>query len=98
MGQILVRNLDDDIIDSLKERALQRGTSLEQVARDALADLANRQDQAAWLAEMDALRAETKPDPAWDTVAEIRKDREQLARRLDPENLMSPEEMRRPRR
>ncbi len=95
MGQILVRNLDDDVIETLKARALERGTSLEQVARDALAQVARQTDRAAWIAEMDALRAQTAPDRNWDSVREIRKARDALARRLDPDNLMSPEEFRR---
>ena len=35
MGQMLVRNLDDAVIERLKRKALERGTSLEQVAREA---------------------------------------------------------------
>ena len=37
MGQVLVRNLDDAVIERLKQKAAARGTSLEQVAREALA-------------------------------------------------------------
>lgn len=36
MGQILVRNLDDDVITRLKEKAQRDGTSLEQTARQIL--------------------------------------------------------------
>jgi plasmid stability protein len=98
LGQILVRNLDDDIIETLKARALERGTSLEQVARDALAQAARQTERADWIAEMDALRAQTVADPGWDSAREIRKARDDLARRLDPDRLMSPDEFRRPRR
>ena len=38
MGQMLVRNLDDSVIEGLKRRASERGTSLEQFARDALTE------------------------------------------------------------
>lgn len=93
MGQILVRNLDDDIIEILKARALERGTSLEQVARDALAQVARQADREGWIAEMDALRAETRPDPAWDSAREIRAARDALSRRLDAEALMLPGEI-----
>jgi plasmid stability protein len=36
MGQILVRNLDDDIIETFKMRARLKGKSLEQEIRDLL--------------------------------------------------------------
>jgi plasmid stability protein len=36
MGQVLVRNLDDRVIDSLKTRAALKGCSLEQELRDVL--------------------------------------------------------------
>lgn len=38
MGNMLVRNLDDDVIARLKMKAEDRGTSLEQVARDLLTE------------------------------------------------------------
>ncbi len=37
MGQILIRNLDDAVLDALRGRARQRGASLEEEARRALA-------------------------------------------------------------
>ena len=37
MGQVLVRNLDDRVIDSLKAKAELKGRSLEQELRDILA-------------------------------------------------------------
>ena len=83
MGQILVRNLDDDIIERLKAKAMDRGTSLEQFVRDALAEAAGRVDRAAWLAQLDALRAGTVADPGWSASAEIRAARDALAQRLD---------------
>ena len=36
MGQILVRNLDDSVIEQLKARALKAGKSLEQYVREIL--------------------------------------------------------------
>ncbi len=36
MGQILVRNLDDRVIDTYKWRARMKGISLEQEVRDVL--------------------------------------------------------------
>ncbi len=36
MGQVLVRNLDDDVIERLKTKAELKGLSLEQELRDIL--------------------------------------------------------------
>jgi plasmid stability protein len=38
MGQILVRNVDDGVLDALRGRASQRGSSVEEEARRALAE------------------------------------------------------------
>lgn len=38
MGQILVRNLDDAVIEGLKAKAREKGQSLEQTVRDLLAE------------------------------------------------------------
>jgi plasmid stability protein len=89
MGQLLVRNLDDDVIERLKARAQERGTSLEQVAREALTESARRSDRAAWLAEMQALRARTRFDPAGSAAA-IREARDALAGRLDAPERTAP--------
>lgn len=40
MGQILVRNLDDQVIERLKQKAETQGQSLEQTLRQILADAA----------------------------------------------------------
>ncbi|MGH6957350.1 MAG: FitA-like ribbon-helix-helix domain-containing protein [Caulobacteraceae bacterium] len=37
MGQILIRNLDDAVLDALRGRARDHGSSLEEEARQALA-------------------------------------------------------------
>lgn len=87
MGQILVRNLDDEVIEKLKAKALERGTSLEQLARETLTEAAAHSDRRAWIAELDMLRARTAPDAAWNAVEEIRAAREELAQRLDPDML-----------
>jgi plasmid stability protein len=76
MAQILVRNLDDNLIGKLKQRALERGTSVEQLARDALAKAAEQIDPEKWLASMQELRAQFRHDPdapsAVDLVREFR--------------------------
>src|SRR5260370_39916220 len=38
MGQLVVRNLEDDVKERLKERARQHGNSLEKEVRDILRD------------------------------------------------------------
>ena len=38
MGQLLVRNLDDDVIERLKQRAERANVSLEQTLRDILTE------------------------------------------------------------
>jgi plasmid stability protein len=81
MGQMLVRNLDDAVIERLKRKALERGTSLEQVAREALAAAAVDTDRQAWVARMDALRAEAPPSDT-SSVELIREMREERDRQL----------------
>jgi plasmid stability protein len=86
MGQVLVRNLDDGVIERLKRKAVARGTSLEQVAREVLtAAAAEMDDRKAWAERMDALRAQTTFDPTWDSVAVIRewRDYDRMTRLLD---------------
>ncbi|MBI4723841.1 MAG: hypothetical protein HY765_02155 [Rhodomicrobium sp.] len=55
MGQILVRNLDDTVIERLKERALKADKSLEQTVRDILTEAAKLSKDELW-AEIDRLR------------------------------------------
>lgn len=83
MGQVLIRNLDDSVVENLKRLAAERGTSLEQIARDALTDLSRTGGRAAALARMDAIRDMTAPDPGSSSADEIRAEREWLAGRHD---------------
>ncbi len=76
MGQIIVRNLDDRVIEQLKEKARESDRSLEQTVRDILAD-ATREDKAALLRFSEDIRERTRargtaPDP----VEAIRHDRD----------------------
>ncbi|MDX2265973.1 MAG: hypothetical protein NW215_13515 [Hyphomicrobiales bacterium] len=57
MGQIIVRNLDDDVLLRLKARAKAANTSLEQTVRDILTDAAKPSRAEAW-AEADRIREE----------------------------------------
>ncbi len=79
MGQILVRNLDDSVIERLKKRALKADKSLEQTVRDILTEAA-RPSREEVLAEMEqirqAIRARHGGDIDFDTTAAIREDRD----------------------
>lgn len=56
MGQILVRNLEPGVLDALKRRAHDNGTSAEEEARRALAD-AVTPGVKAWRARAEAIAA-----------------------------------------
>jgi antitoxin FitA len=75
MAQVIIRKLDDEIVQRLKERARARRHSLEQELRDILAaaarpDLAEFRDFAA------AMRARYAGVPQTDSVELLREDRE----------------------
>jgi antitoxin FitA len=40
MGQVLIRNIDDDVIERIRLRARVKGASLEQELRDIIKDAA----------------------------------------------------------
>jgi plasmid stability protein len=58
MGQILVRNLDDAVIQALKSRAAARGLSLEAELRDLLTRAAGS-PRAELVGEFATVRAKT---------------------------------------
>lgn len=64
MGQLLIRNLDEDTIASLKRSASREGLSLEQYLRDLLKAKVEA-DRTKWLSALDALHAsiDIKPGP-----------------------------------
>ena len=77
MGQVLIRNVDDAVLATLRERAASRGLSLEAELREVLARAAGhpRTDLAA---EFTAVRAMTPNKPhrlAEDLVRESRDER-----------------------
>jgi plasmid stability protein len=76
MGQILVRNLDDAVIERLKARALKANISLEQSVRNILTD-AVKPARDELLAEMNRLRAQigTVTPDATDLIREDRDSR-----------------------
>lgn len=60
MGQIIVRNLDEDVIARLKRRAAERNMSLERHVREVLAEAA-KPDRAEAIAKITALRDSIGP-------------------------------------
>ncbi len=74
MGQILVRNLEDGVIERLKARAIKADKSLEQSVRDILVAAA-KPSREELLAEMDRLREEIGP-VTLDATDLIREDRD----------------------
>lgn len=74
MGQIIVRNLDEDIIARLKRRAAERKMSLERHVREVLAEAA-RPTRAEAIAKINALRESIGPVPG-DSTAVIRRMRD----------------------
>lgn len=79
MTEIVIRNLDEAVLERLKVRARQAGTSLDQCLRDILSN-AVRPTREELLAEMKAVQSMTPappPDARWPTAeAMIREDRD----------------------
>lgn len=60
MGQVVIRNIDDRVIETLKTKAAAQRKSLEQSLRELLTEAA-RPSRAELLAELDRIRAMTPP-------------------------------------
>ena len=58
MGQVVIRNLDDGVLERLKARAAAQHKSLEQSLRDALTEI-SRPSRAELLAEVERISAMT---------------------------------------
>jgi plasmid stability protein len=74
MGQILIRNVDDAVLDALRGRASEAGTSLEEVARRALASVAGLSREDA-VARLNAVRARIGTLSGASTLDDLRADR-----------------------
>ncbi len=79
MGQLLIRNLDDRVIATLRARATAAKRSLEAEARDALASAARLTPDEkiamalGWQAASDAARVPEVPQkPGWELIREDR--------------------------
>ena len=75
MGQVIVRNLDDETIGALKLRAVMHGNSLEQELRGILAQAAKPGPKER-LALADEIRAMTPKKRQSNSTALVREDRE----------------------
>jgi plasmid stability protein len=75
MGQILVRNLDDAVIDALRRRAAASGTSTEEQARRALAHAVGLDREAA-LKRLDEVRHSIGRLEGFSSLEQLRRDRD----------------------
>ena len=79
MGQVVIRNIDNTVIERLKARAAAQHKSLEQSLRELLTEAA-KPDRVELLAELDRIRALTparKPGVGYPTAEQlIREDRD----------------------
>lgn len=74
MGQILIRNLDDAVLDALRGRARDHGSSVEEEARQALA-MSVGLTRVEALRRLDEVRAKIGRLPAPSTLDILRRDR-----------------------
>ena len=74
MGQILIRNLDDAVIDALRRRAAASGTSMEEEARRALTAAVGL-DRAAAADRLAAVRRRIGRVDGPSTLDDLRRDR-----------------------
>lgn len=87
MGRLLIRNLDDVVIEKLRKRAAANGNSMEEEARRALARAVGY-DVQAWLADVDAFRKSLPPHKGPPSEEIIRQMRDERSRHL--EELVTP--------
>jgi plasmid stability protein len=76
MGSMLIRNIPDDVIERFKAKAKKKGQSAERLARDAIAKEAGMTREEAW-AEIDAIRAKSKPVDLETTLRIMREARDE---------------------
>jgi plasmid stability protein len=76
MGQIIVRNLDDEVIVRLKAKAEAANLSLEQSVRNILEAAAKPSREELW-SEIDRIRSMSPPSDI-DSTALIREDRDNV--------------------
>ena len=74
MGQILIRNVDDAVLDALRGRARDRGSSVEEEARQALAASVGLTRLEA-LRRIDEIQAKIGKLPGETSLEILRRDR-----------------------
>jgi plasmid stability protein len=74
MGQIVIRNIDDAVLEALRRRAAETGTSMEEEARRALAASVGLTRKEA-LQRLDAIRKRIGRVKGPSTVEQLRRDR-----------------------
>lgn len=60
MGSMVIRNIPDDVLNRLKERAKAEGKSAEQLGREALAEKA-KPSREALIRRVEQIRARSNP-------------------------------------
>ncbi len=75
MAQVIIRNLDDDAIQRLEDRARLKGVSLESELRTIVVD-ASRTDQAGFRARAAECRRRVSDRKQGDSTQLIREDRD----------------------
>lgn len=76
MATLTIRNLDDAVVEKLKQRAKANNRSLEAEVRAALERSAARPDLEAFRREAERIAAMTPDVPQTDSVELIREDRD----------------------
>ncbi|MDI6026186.1 hypothetical protein QBK99_08295 [Corticibacterium sp. UT-5YL-CI-8] len=85
MASMIIRNLPDDVLDRFKARAKAKGVSTEQLAREVISEKAGMTREEAW-AEIDAIRAKSKPASGQELIDSIRWDRDNDLGRAWPDS------------
>jgi antitoxin FitA len=75
MAQVIIRNLDDDVVQRLKARAGRKGRSLEAELREVLTTAA-KPDLGEFRELAAAIRARHQGIPQTDSVELLREDRD----------------------
>ena len=74
MGQIVIRNIDDAVLEALRRRAAEAGTSMEEEARRALtASVGLTREEA--VQRLDAIREKIGHIEGPSTLEQLRQDR-----------------------
>ena len=76
MAQVLVRDLDADVVERLKERARRHGRSLQKEAKEILEDAASRYTMEEAREAADRIRRRLAGRTFSDSAEMIREDRE----------------------